>query len=282
VGSPYINHFLQPDSLIPDPSNPQALNRFSYVGNRPINFNDPSGHNEECGIGESGCSAGTYTPPPDQSGSLDRVLKKYGITTEGGSRKQKYAALFGANLVGNRYTTVYGGTAADNFYKVHGDIHIVFGADRDDCKTDGGTITCGAEDKDNYWLQTLIHEYGHVFDIRYQSLSHWDDAACDTSKGGCLASSYLPGEFYGTDGYFGDSPPSLAHAPSVRGYDYSEAFADMYMNWVLDRQGYEQNGFDLQSNMGQDRYNWMQYTGPYTQPSGISTFLVLMGLLKLR
>jgi hypothetical protein len=35
---------LQPDSLIPDPSNPQAWNRYSYVMNRPINFSDPTGH----------------------------------------------------------------------------------------------------------------------------------------------------------------------------------------------------------------------------------------------
>lgn len=42
--SPYLNHFIQPDSLIPDPTNPQAFNRFGYVHNNPVNFNDPSGH----------------------------------------------------------------------------------------------------------------------------------------------------------------------------------------------------------------------------------------------
>jgi pyocin large subunit-like protein len=47
VGSSYINHFIQPDSLIPDPSNPQAWNRYSYVGNNPVNFNDPTGHQKE-------------------------------------------------------------------------------------------------------------------------------------------------------------------------------------------------------------------------------------------
>ncbi len=42
--SPYINRFIQPDTIVPDPSNPQAWNRFSYVHNNSINFNDPSGH----------------------------------------------------------------------------------------------------------------------------------------------------------------------------------------------------------------------------------------------
>jgi RHS repeat-associated protein len=42
--SPYINRFLQPDSVIPNLYNPQSLNRFSYVRNNPINYSDPSGH----------------------------------------------------------------------------------------------------------------------------------------------------------------------------------------------------------------------------------------------
>jgi hypothetical protein len=42
---------LQPDSLIPNAADPQAFNRFSYVRNNPINFNDPTGHKWTC-IGE--------------------------------------------------------------------------------------------------------------------------------------------------------------------------------------------------------------------------------------
>jgi RHS repeat-associated protein len=41
---PYLNRFLSPDSIIPDFSNPQNLNRYSYVNNRPLNAIDPSGH----------------------------------------------------------------------------------------------------------------------------------------------------------------------------------------------------------------------------------------------
>ncbi|NWG75740.1 MAG: RHS repeat-associated core domain-containing protein, partial [Rubrivivax sp.] len=44
IYSAYINRFLQPDTLIPSPANPQSWNRFSYVQNQPINFSDPTGH----------------------------------------------------------------------------------------------------------------------------------------------------------------------------------------------------------------------------------------------
>ena len=42
--SPYINHFIQPDSIIPNPADPQSWNRFSYVQNNPIRYTDPTGH----------------------------------------------------------------------------------------------------------------------------------------------------------------------------------------------------------------------------------------------
>lgn len=46
---------IQPDSIIPDLATPQSLSRYSYVTNRPINFNDPTGHNEYREIGDSIC-----------------------------------------------------------------------------------------------------------------------------------------------------------------------------------------------------------------------------------
>jgi RHS repeat-associated protein len=45
--SPYLNRWLSPDTIVPDPANPQSLNRYSYVNNRPLNFTDPTGHFED-------------------------------------------------------------------------------------------------------------------------------------------------------------------------------------------------------------------------------------------
>jgi len=41
---PLLGRFISPDSIIPDPSNPQSINRYTYVLNQPTNLNDPTGH----------------------------------------------------------------------------------------------------------------------------------------------------------------------------------------------------------------------------------------------
>ncbi len=41
---PETGTFIQPDSIVPDPGNPIAWNRYAYVYNNPANNVDPSGH----------------------------------------------------------------------------------------------------------------------------------------------------------------------------------------------------------------------------------------------
>gem|GEM_PF-1698853 len=41
---PRVGRFTQPDTLVPDPADPQAYNRYQYVRNNPTNWTDPSGH----------------------------------------------------------------------------------------------------------------------------------------------------------------------------------------------------------------------------------------------
>jgi RHS repeat-associated protein len=39
-----IGRFISADTIVPDPSNPQTLNRYSYCLNNPLRYIDPSGH----------------------------------------------------------------------------------------------------------------------------------------------------------------------------------------------------------------------------------------------
>jgi RHS repeat-associated protein len=45
---PYLNRWIQPDPIIPDPEESHSIDRYAYVKNNPIRYNDPSGHDVEC------------------------------------------------------------------------------------------------------------------------------------------------------------------------------------------------------------------------------------------
>jgi RHS repeat-associated protein len=47
---PQVGRFAAADTIVPNPSNPQDLNRYTYVRGNPINGVDPSGHDEFEGL----------------------------------------------------------------------------------------------------------------------------------------------------------------------------------------------------------------------------------------
>ena len=52
--NPVLRRFIEPDSEVPSPENPQALNRDTYCNNNPVNLIDPTGHTwdiPEIGLG---------------------------------------------------------------------------------------------------------------------------------------------------------------------------------------------------------------------------------------
>ena len=62
--------------MIPDPSNPQAWNRYSYVTNNPIRYNDPSGHcsqtgDDWCFVENGGGGGGGGDDDDDENNSIE-------------------------------------------------------------------------------------------------------------------------------------------------------------------------------------------------------------------
>jgi RHS repeat-associated protein len=41
--NPYINRWIQPDTIIPDPANPQSIDRYLYALGNPTDYVDPTG-----------------------------------------------------------------------------------------------------------------------------------------------------------------------------------------------------------------------------------------------
>jgi RHS repeat-associated protein len=57
---PSISRFISPDTIVPNPANPQNLNRYSYCLNNPLRYIDPTGHADQqigtASIGDSEAS----------------------------------------------------------------------------------------------------------------------------------------------------------------------------------------------------------------------------------
>jgi len=44
---PVVGRFISPDTIVPEPFNPQSLNRYAYCLNNPLRYTDPSGHQND-------------------------------------------------------------------------------------------------------------------------------------------------------------------------------------------------------------------------------------------
>ena len=60
---PELGRFISADTVVPDPASPQTLNRYAYVYNNPINFNDPTGHTGQNALGGTGFWGANFLAP---------------------------------------------------------------------------------------------------------------------------------------------------------------------------------------------------------------------------
>ena len=111
---PSIGRFITPDSIIPDPYDPQSLNRYSYCRNNPLIYVDPSGH-EESDSGISGLDSsksgegggGDEGKDPATNISPNNKISTYGDSDDD-ERKGILTGEQVGNIVFNETRSLYG------------------------------------------------------------------------------------------------------------------------------------------------------------------------------
>ena len=71
---PVFGRFVAPDTIVPDLSDPQSLNRYTYANNNPLRYTDPTGHCPICIVVAIGVIAGAVSSGIQSGWDLEATL----------------------------------------------------------------------------------------------------------------------------------------------------------------------------------------------------------------
>ena len=192
ASSPYINRFLQPDTIIPDLSNPQSWNRYSYVTNRPVNFNDPTGHKPVCDEDPASCEK--LTPAEELK---IKIKDEYNWDIQGDVKLKDLETIFQTGQdIENYVDGLTGGKGNTWMNKYLGGTTIKYWS-----KSGGQTLPSWLVGKNTIKLsdggfskRLFTHELGHIWDINTGRGRPWGTVggvadSLNTFIGGDIAST---------------------------------------------------------------------------------------------
>jgi len=236
---------------VPEPGNPQALNRYAYALNNPLKYIDPSGHVYICAIG---CDDNNWS-----KGSIDWLayLALYGVRLVGNwTARNILVAVVAVGDSGQKLRASLGGTAAEAYSSVFGtsssDPMVLFwGNTQTDELTKMGRylssecagITAGGCASSSRLINfmslseqigkrtarqahvsarnNIVHELGHAFANRFRANGPYQAMGLSENR-------YLVG-----DEGFHPSPITAQRTWRQHpGDSPNEAFADMFLGWV--------------------------------------------------
>jgi hypothetical protein len=239
----YLNRWLQPDSIIPDPHDPQSWDRYSFVRNNPVNRIDSNGH-RDCEDSD-GTNCGFMEPKT--LAVVNNLLNTYGVTMTGTwTVSEGYAAYVATYLAGEslRPYTHTGGVSAFNkgfgpiVYNSSNDLGGWYGIGND------GTISVLAG---QVTYRLVLHELGHSFEKHiwardggmYKGTDNpiqmlVDNGVYDVNNNLVTGKGNRNNDMNAPDnGYWSDDIPDQYHPRSMEdGDNTNEDWADMFLNWV--------------------------------------------------
>ena len=96
---PVVGRFLAADTIIPQPQNPQSLNRYSYCGSNPLRFIDPSGHAGVDFWGGGGAGAGVGLIVALMQGAQQTMTQAQGALYQYGPVAAEITWLYGNQTI---------------------------------------------------------------------------------------------------------------------------------------------------------------------------------------
>jgi RHS repeat-associated protein len=170
---PYLNHFTQPDSIVPDQYNSQDYDRYSYARSNPLRYTDPSGH-YSCDYEDDNGNCKAYTTSDYIKSYLKIIKDRYNWVVKGKDWALKeLETIYQVGLDIEKYVDgLTGGKGREWMLRTLGYTTLVHGnlgdgAGRTMPKLFGATITLDKDWLTKGWAphQKLAHEFGHVYDI---------------------------------------------------------------------------------------------------------------------
>jgi RHS repeat-associated protein len=257
--SPLMGRFISADSIVPEPGNPQDLNRYAYVLGNPVRYTDPSGHAprpDNLIAGMFGIKfTGVWQAEHRQAvvrGVIDVAVKLASATPDNDTPVEAFRAVYGIDVnnpmifdwdpncsdcrpanCGGSYT----GDCQPKFGHTDSTRRIEFASMSEDWRPDVRTL----KQRNN-----VVHELGHAF----ENATVQTRADGSTYKPARSALPWTNREGLAEGGVWRQSGSSQS----------GEIFADMFVAWTYDTWSVDAQG--QLTLLGSEYRQWMSQNMP--------------------